>query len=77
MTPSVDDTGGAHVEGGAMASEDSDDLEINEPVLMRESMKLGHFQMEIIEGKMKPLLRESTHILVTPLKVGEAQWSGT
>ena len=73
---STDGMDGALAEGGAMVSEDSADQEINEPVLMRESMKLGPFQIEILEGKTKPLLGESAHMMVMPLKAGEAQWSG-
>ena len=65
--------GGALTEGGATASEDSAGQEINKPVLMRETMKLGPFQMEILEGKTKLLSGESVHVMVTPLKAGEAQ----
>ena len=72
-TNSVD---GALAEGGAIASEDLADQDIDEPILMRESMKLGPFQMEILEGKTKPFLGESAHVMVVPLKAGEAQQSG-
>ena len=71
-----DGVGGALVEGGVMASDDSADQEINKPVLMRESVKLGPFQMEILQGKTKTQLGESTHMMVVPLQAGEAQWSG-
>ena len=63
------DKGGALAEG-AMASEDLADQEIDEPVLMRENVKLGLFQMEILEGKTKAQLGESAHVMVTPLKAG-------
>ena len=53
-TAAVDGTGGA-LAGGATVSEDSVDQEIKEPVLMRESIKLGPFQTKILEGKTKPL----------------------
>ena len=74
---SIDGIGSALVEGGATATEDSADQEIDEPVLMRESIKLGLFQMEILKGKTKTQLGESTHVMVAPLKAGEAQQSGT
>ena len=48
----MDGTGGA-LAGGATVSEDSVDQEIKEPVLMRESIKLWPFHMEILEGKTK------------------------
>ena len=43
---------------------------------MRESMPLDPFQTEIIEGKIKPLLGESAHMIVTPLRVGDTQPTG-
>ena len=70
---STEGMGRALVEGGAMESGDSVDQEINEPVLMRESMKLQPFQMEILKGKTKPLFGESTHMMVAPLKADQAQ----
>ena len=63
----------APAKGAAMALEGSSDQEITEPILMWESMKLGPFQTKIIEGKIKPLLGESVHMMVAPLKAGEAQ----
>ena len=53
------------------------DPEIEEPVFMKESVKLGPFQTQIIKCKTKPLLGESAHVMVTPLKAGEAQPDGT
>ena len=43
---------------------------------MEERVKLGLFQTKIIECKTKPLLGESAHVMVTPLKAGEAQPGG-
>ena len=43
---------------------------------MKESMKLGPFQTQIIECKTKPLLGESAHMMVIPLKAYEAQPDG-
>ena len=54
----TDGMGCTLVQGEAMTSEGLADQEINEPVLMRKSMKLRPFQMEILEGKTKPLLGE-------------------
>ena len=39
-------------------------------------MKLGPFQTQIIECKTKPLLGDSAHVMVMPLKAGEAQPDG-
>ena len=66
--------GSALTEERATVSEDLVNQEVNEPVLMRESVK--PFQMEILEGKTKTLLWESTHVMVAPLKAGEAWQSG-
>ena len=76
-TAASDGVDGALVEGGVTVPEDSADQKIDEPVLMRESMKLGPFQTKILEGKTKTFLGESAHIMVVPLKAGEAQRSGT
>ena len=43
---------------------------IDEPVMMREGLKLGPFQMQILEGKTTPLLQETAHVMVAPLKAG-------
>ena len=47
-----EDVGSSLTKGGATAPEDSQDEEIDGPILVRESMKLGPFQTEIIEGKI-------------------------
>ena len=76
MVLSVDNADNALAEGEATASEDSSNQEIDKPALMMESMKLGLFQMEIIEGKIKALLGGgSANMMVTALKAREAQWS--
>ena len=72
----VGDTGSAPADEGATASMASPDQEIDEPVFMRESLKLGPFQTQIVECKTKPLLRESTHMMITPLRACEAQLDG-
>ena len=58
---------------GATTSWASKDQEIDEPILMKESVKLGPFQTQIIKCKTKPLLGESAHVMVMPLKAGKAQ----
>ena len=42
---------------------------IDELVMVWESICLGLFQTEIIEGCVKPLLRDTSHVMITPLKV--------
>ena len=39
----------------------------------RESIYLGPFQTKIIEGQVKPLLGDTAHVMIMPLKVGEGQ----
>ena len=41
---------------------------INELVMVQESICLGPFQTEIIEGQVKPLLRDTSHMMITPLR---------
>ena len=64
------------VDEGATASVAPPDQEIDELVFMKESMRLGPFQTQIIECKTKPLLGESTHVMIMPLRVYEAQPDG-
>ena len=61
----------------ATVSVASPDQEIDEPVFMKESLRLGPFQTQIIECKTKPLLEESVHMMIMPLRVCEAQPDGT
>ena len=46
---------------------------VDELVMVRESVHLGPFQTEIIEGQVKPLFGDMTHVMITLLKVGEGQ----
>ena len=48
-------------------------MDIDELVTVRESIHLGPFQTEIIEGRVKPLLGDTAHVMIMPLKVGEGQ----
>ena len=47
-----------------MVQADQQDKVIDELVTMRESLKLGPFQTEIIEGKIKLLLGERAHVML-------------
>ena len=40
---------------------------------MRESVCLGPFQTEIIEGQVRPLFGDMVHVMTTLLRVGEGQ----
>ena len=42
---------------------------IDELVTVWESVHLGPFQTEIIEGWVKPLLRDTSYVMITPLRV--------
>ena len=41
---------------------------VNELVMVWESICLGPFQMEIIEGQVKPLLGDTSYVMITPLR---------
>ena len=69
--PEVGDTGSAPADEGATASIVSQDQEIDKPVFMKESLKLGPFQTQIIECKTKPLLEVSAHMMIMPLRAYE------
>ena len=43
---------------------------------MKENVRLGPFQTQILECRVKPLIGESTHVMVTPLRAGETQPGG-
>ena len=49
------------------------EVDVDELVMVRESVCLGPFQTEIIEGWVKPLFGDTAHIVITPLKAGEGQ----
>ena len=56
---------------------ESTDKGIDEPVLVKEHVRLGLFQTQILECKVKPLIRETALVMVCPTKVGEIQLAGT
>ena len=47
----------------------SPEVNIDELVTVWESVCLGPFQTEIIEGQVKPLLGSTSYVMITPLKV--------
>ena len=55
------------------ASGGPQEVDMDELVMVRDSVCLGPFQTKIIEGWVKPLLGDTAHIMVMPLKVGEGQ----
>ena len=55
------------------ASRGSQEVDVDELVTVRESVCLGPFQTEIIEGQVKPLFEDMAYMKITPLKVGEGQ----
>ena len=62
--------GEAHSEG---ASGGPQEVDVDELVMVRESVCLGPFQTKIIEGWVKPLFGDTAHMMITLLKVGEGQ----
>ena len=64
---------GSSTSKGTTASWAEPNPEIDELIFMKESVKLGPFQTQIIECKTKPLLGKSAHVMVMPLKAGDAQ----
>ena len=55
------------------ASRGPQEVDVDELVMVRESVCLGPFQTKIIEGWVKPLLRDMAHVMITPLRSGEGQ----
>ena len=51
------------------ASGGPQEVDMDELVMVRESVRLGPFQTEIIEERVKPLLEDMAHVMVTPLRV--------
>ena len=51
------------------ASGGSPEGNVDELVMVWESVCLGLFQTEIIEGRVKPLLRDTSYVMITPLRV--------
>ena len=56
------------------ASGESPEGGINELVMVQESVHLGPFQTEIIEGSVKSLLRYTSYVMITLLRVEGRPW---
>ena len=56
------------------ASRGSQEVDVDELVTVRESVHLGPFQTKIIERWVKPLLRDTAHVMITPLRAEGQQW---
>ena len=67
LTPGSVETQSEGASGGPQ------EVDMDEMVMVRESVNLGPFQTEIIEGWVKPLLGDTAHVMITLLKVGEDQ----
>ena len=50
------------------ASGGSPEGSIDELVMVQESVRLGPFQTKIIEGRVKPLLGDTSYVMITPLR---------
>ena len=74
--PEAGDEASSPMDEGATTSLASPDQEIYEPVFMKESLRLGPFQTQFVECKTKPLLGESTRMMIMPLRACEAQPDG-
>ena len=61
---------------GAATLESASGSEINKPIFMKENVKLGPFQTQILECRTEPLLGENIHVMVMPFKAGESQPEG-
>ena len=57
-------------------STESTDKGIDEPILVKEHVKLGAFLTQILECKVKPLLGKTTLMMVCPIRVGKTQLTG-
>ena len=68
--------GDGPTEQGAVALEPCTSRDLDKPVFMKENVRLGPFKTQILECRVKPLIGESAHIMVTPLRAGETQPGG-
>ena len=59
------------------ASREPQEVDVDELVMVRESVRLGPFQTKIIEGRVKPLLGDMAHVMITPLSVEGQPWEAT
>ena len=61
---------------GEGASESSLALDVDEPIFIKENVRLGPLQNQILECRVKPLMGKSAQVMVMPLRVGESQQGG-
>ena len=64
----LESAGEAQSEG---ASREPQEVDVDQLVMVRESVCLGPFQTEILKGWVKLLLGDMAHIMITPLRAGE------
>ena len=64
------------MEEGAAAAEPLMGQDLDEPAFMKENVRLELFQTQILECRVKPLIGESAHVMVMPLRAGETQPGG-
>ena len=67
-TPEGGETPDEGASGGSL------EVSIDELVMVQESVCLGLFQTKIIEGWVKPLLRSTSYVMITPLKAEGQHW---
>ena len=68
--------GDGPTEEGASTLESSQSSEIDALIFMKENVRLRPFQTQIPECRTRPLLVESTHVMVTHLKASESKLGG-
>ena len=68
--------GNGPAEEGATTRKSPVGREVDKPVFMKENVRLGPFQSQILECKVKPLIGKSAHVMVMPLRAGESQPGG-
>ena len=68
--------GDGPIEHGAVASQLLVGQDVDEPVYIKENVKLGPFQTQIVECRVKLLIGESSQVMVTPLRAGAPQPGG-
>ena len=68
--------GDGPMEQGTTAVKPCASRDLDVPVFMKENVRLGLFQTQILECRVKPLIGKSAHIMVTSLRAGETQPGG-
>ena len=76
MSSLLSQQGSVEEDPGVVASPLMGTKEVDEPVYIKESVWVGPFQTQILECRVKPLLGESAHVMVTPLWVRTIQPGG-